>query len=95
MVTSAAIKRLAGQIDALEQQYQANRRFKVIFVTCADDELPDASVERHKAEHPEDADADADVAITTTFVSPKDFQRAKELCDRKTAALRSQGRVVI
>ena len=39
VVTSAAIKRLAGQIDALEQQYQANRRFKVIFVTCADDEF--------------------------------------------------------
>lgn len=92
VVTNAVIKRLAGQIDALEQQYHA-KPFKVIFVTCADDESSEAAVARHKAEHPEDAEAD--VAIITTFVSPDDFQRAKALCDRKAAALRAQRREIM
>jgi hypothetical protein len=88
VVARATIKRLAGQIDALKQLYQAQREFKTVFVTCEYDETSANAWERHIADHPEDADAD--VAITRLHYDGY-RHRAKETSDAENLRAVGQG----
>jgi hypothetical protein len=67
VVSSAIIKRIAGEIEGLEQRFKSRRGFLAVFIDCASFSDRDAVLRRHFELYPEQSDPD--VIMTTVWPS--------------------------